>query len=364
MKEKEIKLIKVKNNPQSRDVSKIFSFDRPPLSILKQISSAEFEDLTYGWVMEYLLKKGGYVDAVQIGEGRDSGRDIIAYLTEDKEKFDIFQCKRYTATSISPSVFFCEFAKLCYYTYIGAYNIPQKYILMANKSMGNDLRYFFEHKNKIAEKLIEKWDDWCKDKITTEGVELTEELKTYILSFNFNIIDEVSPGLFLEQLRQTRYYKYYFGGGMEKRECIKDIDKLRSEDDSLPFVKQLYRVYSYETKKQIDDIEKLKREIKYCGHFFRQYNSYLNYLSLVRFARDQLLDDNESIKDFLEQIYYSIADVYELSQCSLFERVLKSTEAATNANISIEELGEIRVQDKIGACHELVNIEKIRWIDE
>lgn len=350
-------------NPSVRDISKIFTVDKPPIDVLKTISPNEFEDLTYGWVMEFLKPTKLYIDACQIGEGKDSGRDIVAYITEDRHNFDIYQCKRYQKT-ISPSEYFCELGKLCYYTFIKEYEVPKRYYLVTTRGVGKDLRYYFEHKDKIAEKLLEKWDDWCKNKISKTGVVLTKELQNYILSFNFEIINEISPGLFIEQVAKTRYYKYYFGGGIKKRDPIKDIESIKDEPLDFPFIQQLFSIYSMENNSLIVGFEDLKKNELLLNHFMRQYNSYLSYLSLVRFSREQLLDPDGTIYNFLKQIYYAIADSYEDSEKNTFKRVKATTKAAVDANINNKELGEVFIQDKIGACHELVNKEKIRWFNE
>lgn len=349
--------------PEARDITKIFSVNKPPLEVFRTISPSQFEDLTYGWVIEYLQPKEKYVDAVQLGSGKDGGRDIIAYFAEDKKEFDIFQCKRYDKT-LSPSMYFCEFGKLCYYTKIGEYAVPRNYFLVANREIGKELRYFFENPNKIADKLIEKWDEWCAKKISNQAISLTGELREYISKFNFNIVKDISPGKFLEQVKTTRYYKYYFGGGIEKRTPIEDIDLTKKIKLNFPFVVQLFKIYTQELHKEILSQDDLIGNNKEFNHFTRQYNAYFYYLSLVRFARDQLIDSDDSVKTFLDQIYYAIADSYDKAEFNTLQRVYDSTQAAINASINSQELGAIDVRDKIGACHELVNKGKIRWYDE
>ena len=357
-----MELIELKSNPSARKIENIFSTKYSPKKLLNLIEPAEFEDLTYGWVMEYLMPQKKYLDAVQIGQGKDSGRDIIAYLDEEKSVFDIYQCKRYT-TTLSPSNYFCEFGKLCYYTYKNRFNVPQNYILVSNRELGQDLVFYFEHKDKIAEKLVEKWEDWCKG-ISKDCDTLDEELKAYILDFNFQIVSFISPGLFLEQVKSTRYFKYYFGGGLPKREAINSSEIINSQDVDLKFISQLFKIYSKELGKQVTSQDELRGDEKSFRHLIRQYNCYLSFQSLVRFARDQLLNHEESISGFLDQILMAIGDEYDDAEKNTLIRVKETIKAAKDASIIISELGDITVSDKIGACHELVNRGAIEWYEE
>lgn len=50
-------------------------------------------------------------------------------------------------------------------------------------------------------------------KVGTNWVALNEELSTYIDEFNFNIIKKIEPIKFIDEIRQSPYYFYYFGGG-------------------------------------------------------------------------------------------------------------------------------------------------------
>lgn len=356
-----MELIKLKSNPSARKMDNIFSIKQPPKKILNLIDAAGFEDLTYGWVMEYLMPNQGYVDAVQVGQGKDSGRDIIAYLDEEHSSFDIYQCKRYTS-SLSPSNYFCEFGKLCYYTYTGKYNVPRNHILVCNRELGQDLIYYFEHKDQIAAKLIEKWEDWCKD-ISKDCEKLDEDFKNYISNFDFQIVSFISPGLFIEQVQQTKYYKYYFGGGIAKRPPIETSAAIKSKDVELEFIAQLFKIYSKELGTNISAQKQLESDENKFRHLIRQYNCYLSFQSLIRFARDQLLDHQRSIGGFLEQVLIAIGDTYDDAEKNTLKRVKDSALAAQNASIIISELGDLTVADKIGACHELVNRGRIKWYE-
>lgn len=119
-----------------------------------------------------------------MGGSKDSGRDIVAYIDESLQTFDIFQCKKYK-DPLTPSAYMSEFGKLCHYTFKGKYNVPRKYYIVASNGIGQDLRELIEHPKTINKLLIDNWDKYCKPKkkIVTEGSPLSDELKAYIFKF-------------------------------------------------------------------------------------------------------------------------------------------------------------------------------------
>ena len=68
----------------------------------------------------------------------------------------------------------------------------------------------------------------------------------------------------------------------------------------------------------------------------------------------------ESLK---EQVSFGIADTYEKNYESKLERVRSTTGKAAELNLSSAEIRDIKVQDKNGMCHELVNDGKLMWSD-
>lgn len=213
-------------NENPKDMSRIFDLTIDPIVRLRTIESGEFEDIACEWASGYLVHLEHYKNVAQIGGSKDSGRDIVAYLNDNLQEFDIFQCKRYK-DPLSPSVYMNEFGKLCYYTMIGKYNKPRKYFIVASNGIGQDLRELIEHPETINNQLIDTWEKYCepKRKIISEGLPLSVELKEYIQKFDFGIVSEVSPQTLLEQFAKTTWYKYHFGGGLKQRPRVKNLKK-------------------------------------------------------------------------------------------------------------------------------------------
>lgn len=352
------------NQPNKpNDASIIFDTSIDPLARLRIISEDEFEDITCEWAYSFLAQKEEYLDVVQLGGSRDSGRDLVAYLDESKQIFDIFQCKRYDKP-LTPSVYMVEFGKLCYYTFIKEYKIPRKYFIVASNGIGRSLRKLVENPKTINNELIKGWDEHCakKKKITDEGVPLTLELKTYIEGFDFSIVSDVSQIRLLDEFSKTPWFKYHFGGGLKRRPTVeKPPENLPVEEQTMPYVQQLLSAYRGHANEEISNIEVLKNNKQLHSHFKRQRECFYSAQSLRRFARDELINDDAYV-EIKTNIYHGVVDICEKEYDDSLERVNDTINKAQLLLVTNEELKNVSIMDKSGMCHELVNDEELRWV--
>ena len=357
----EIVPISVPDVPQN--INRIFDITINPLVRLKNVSAGEFEDIVCQWASGYLTQFEYYKSVAQIGGSKDSGRDIVAYIDESMQMFDIFQCKKYKDPLI-PSGYISEFGKLCYYTMLGKYNKPRKYFIVASNGIGQDLRELIEHPSKINGVLIAGWEKYCgkKKQIIEDGIELTAELTDYINKFDFAIISEIAPQTLLEQFSKTVWYKYHFGGGLKPRpKTEKPTENLTAEETKMNYVQQLLKVYSNHENRFIGNVEELKQKQRLHRHFKRQRESFYNAQALKRFARDELINDDiyNGIKN---QVYHGVITTCETEFEDDLQRVDKTVSRAQVLPINSLELGEINILEKGGICHELVNDREMNWI--
>jgi len=360
-----MKIIQLPVNETPKDASRIFDSTIDPIVRMRTIESGEFEDIACEWASGYLTQVEAYKNVAQIGGSKDSGRDIVAYIDESLQIFDIFQCKRYKEP-LTPSVYMSEFGKLCYYTMIGKYNKPRKYSIVASNGVGQDLRELIEHPKIINKKLVDSWDKYCKPKkkIIAAGLPLSHELREYIMQFDFSIVSEISPQTLLEQFAKTSWYKYHFGGGLKQRPRVKKPQEvLDNEELKMEYVNQLLQVYSSHKNIEIKDVVGLKTEKKLHKHFKRQRECFHNAQALKRFTRDELIND-DVYDDLKNQVYHGIVTTCEADYDDDLTRVDKTVERSQVLPIKAAELGEINILEKSGICHDLVNDGELSWIND
>lgn len=221
-----------------RDTSRIFDTTEPLLR-LRNMGDDEFERVVGEWAYSCLKNSEKYSNVALMGGSGDSGRDLVAYIDSDIKKFDIYQCKQYDKP-LSPAVYMVEFGKLCYYTFIGEYNVPQKYYIVASNGIGKSLRILIENPLEINTKLVKEWNDKCgkKRQIISEGIQLTDKLRKYIEEFDFSIVSDISPIKLIEDFSSSVWYKYHFGGGLKRRpKYDRPPEKLQPDEKILPYVR-------------------------------------------------------------------------------------------------------------------------------
>ncbi|KJR44366.1 hypothetical protein UF75_5256 [Desulfosporosinus sp. I2] len=106
----------------------------PPINQVKMMDEDSFEHFTEEWL--YACKKNNYTSIKRIGGAGDKGRDVIGYYNNGT--VDYYQCKHY-ASALTPSEYYIELGKLCYYTFSNEYAIPKNYYIVASNDAGLNL---------------------------------------------------------------------------------------------------------------------------------------------------------------------------------------------------------------------------------
>lgn len=331
----------------------------PPIDRLKIMGDEDFENLILEWANGY-VKNNYYKVSTMAGSG-DKGRDIVSYYSE--RKYDIYQCKHYTKP-LSPSNYWVEFGKLCYYTYNKSYNIPRKYYIVASNGIGQDLRDLIDNPDLINKGLIENWDIKCKNKITKKEIIILEgNFLQYVENFDFSIIDEIPPINLIEQYSQTVWYKFRFGGGINKRKKPKVSNDISSEEEEMNYVKELIQVYNEKSNGIICNIGDLKQNNKLFNHFIRQREDFYFAQALKRFSRDEYID-NAPYDDVKSEVYKGIIDFFEDEYEDNYKKVKEILKIARSIELESMELGAIQPSEKSGLCHDMVNENEISWVNE
>lgn len=330
----------------------------PPLDRLKIMGDDDFEDLVLEWANGYIKNK--YIKVSRMAGSGDKGRDIVAYYEE--RKYDIYQCKHYEKT-LSPSDYWIEFGKLCYYTYTQSYNIPRKYYIVASNGIGQSLRDFIDNPKNINEELINQWEKHCQNKITKkESIVLEGELLEYVKNFDFSIVDDLPPISLLEQYKQTAYYKFRFGGGIKKRIKPKIPEEISNEEQEFNYIKELLKVYSYERGQDLKDLKQLKENEKFYSHLIRQREDFYVAQALKRFSRDEYLD-TEPYTEVRHQIFKGVIDYCEEEHKSYYKKVNGALSMVRRIVLESMEFGVVSSEEKVGMCHDLVNDNKLSWVE-
>ncbi|WP_228063407.1 ABC-three component system protein [Jeotgalicoccus nanhaiensis] len=349
----------------------IMGKNMPPIDRLKIISADEFEELIEEWIYGYLRPKYKKVQkikkVIRLAGSGDKGRDVVAfkkYSKDGSEIWDNYQCKHYSS-ALTPSEMWVEFGKLCYYTYIGEYSVPQNYYFVSTRGVGPKLSDLLMKPDKLRDELIANWDKHCLKNISEKEVRLVDEFKEYVEKFDFSIFESINPGELINQYKDTIYFSFRFGGGLTERpKPLKEPAKVKQEEQM--YVKKLYNAYSDHKKVEINNLVKLEEHQYLFSHFKRQRNYFYQAESLRVFDRDSKPDGLDGFEEMKNEVYHGIVDIVYDEYKDGFERVRAATREAKalalSSNNALRDFADIPV--KMGICHHLANEKKPDSADE
>jgi len=332
-----------------------------PIHRIKLMSPDEWEILTEEW----LDMKPVYRSIERIGGAGDMGRDVIAYISNPKEKpkgyeWDCYQCKHYSKP-LSPSDIWTEFGKIIYYTFKKEFPVPNNYYFVAPQGIGMSLSNLLQDDTKLKEAVRDAWKKYCQDEITkTESIPLKDDLLAYFNTFDFSIFDKVTPKTIVEEHKKHSNHLLRFGGGLPSRIAIEI--PLLEKDTKLRYIEQLVKAYNSDSTDVIQDVKHIEGS-KYNRHFNDSRKSFYKAEELRALTRDNLTE--QVFEDFKEDVYDGVINKSEEDFESGYTKVKAVESEASKIIIDSNPLTEAcRPADKKGACHHLINDKKISWIED
>lgn len=210
-----------------------------PIAKVNIMDEDSFEQFTLEWL--YGCKKSNYDSMERIGGSGDKGRDVIGRYKDGS--VDYFQCKHYREP-LTPSNYYLELGKLCYYTFKKEIRLPKKYFIIASNDVGISLKDLIDEPPKLLLKLKENWNRYCKNKISkSKEIKLENDLLDYVNSFDFTIIEPYPIQKIIDEYLDTIYGYIRFGG----RKTVlptKLIPGQVFEDEEMPYINALLEAYS------------------------------------------------------------------------------------------------------------------------
>lgn len=340
----------------STDVS--YGVPIPKLKRLEIIDEDSWEDLTLELV-HYCWKKD-YSRIVRCGGGGDMGRDVIAYKSGlPSKEWENFQCKHYNS-KLNLSQALLEIGKLFYYSYKGNFSIPIKYYFVSPLGVSTDLLNHLMNSENLKKKLIFNWNRVCEGKITKKSnTSLSSGLLGLIQRTDFIIFEHLPPMKIIELHEMTPAHLTRFGGMSKKRPKPQEPPKMPLSNESI-FINELFSAFgdaegSKVSNSNLSTFPDYNLELKsarinfYCAE------------DLHRFSRDWL--PQNTYQELIDECYESVSSVTHSAHINAYEKFLATSAQASKTDYVSHPLHSyIKIQDKKGMCHQLVNLKKITWV--
>ncbi len=330
-----------------------------PLDRLKTFDAGSWEDVTLELVSYW---KKQYARVVRCGGGGDMGRDVIAYNHGDLETWESYQCKHYQSP-LNLSLGLLEIGKLFYYAQKGEYTMPQCYYFVAPQGVSVDFLKYINDPEKLKAALISRWDKDCRKKITSkrsDDVLLDGELREFIDDADFSIFDHLPPIKIIELHAGTVYHAQRFGVSVKKRPILPaPPNGIKSKE--IVYISELLKAFADAEGEEEIIADDLGTGSDYKEEYKSARKNFYAAEDLEKFSRDWL--PNNCYKDLVDECYEAVSPTVRGSYKNGYDRYLATNSDAIKINYNSHPLNPyIKVQDKKGMCHQLVNLKRIRWI--
>ena len=330
-----------------------------PEKHLLLMSADDWEEFIKEWAQ---FQKTKYHLVVRLGGANDYGIDVAGFVTDKgfEGEWDNYQCKYYIGDPLTPRTAISEIGKLIWHAFQKEISLPRRYYFFAPKDCGPSLKKLLLKPSELKEKLIEKWDDWCANSITTtQSIALDGEFAAFVDKVDFPIFQYKPRHEVIEDHRQTPYYVIRFGGGLPPRP-VPETPPLALSSQESRYVSQLYEAYSDKEKMTVA-AENIPSYPKLQAHYDRQREAFFHAESLKRFARDSVPDG--TFESLQYEIHSGVVDTCDDEHEHGLARMKAVIDKANVIQLTENGLIQVtKVQDRHGICHQLANEDKLFWV--
>ncbi len=330
-----------------------------PEKHLLLMSADDWEEFIKEWAQ---FQKTKYHLVVRLGGADDYGIDVAGFVSDKgfEGEWDNYQCKYYTGDPLTPKTAISEIGKLIWHAFRKEISLPRRYYFFAPKDCGPSLKKLLLKPSELKNKLIERWDDWCANSITSkQTIELGGEFAEFVDEVDFSTFQYKPRHEVIEDHRQTPYYVIRFGGGLPQRPATTAPPVEPSAQESR-YISQLYEAYSDKENVSVA-AENIAAYPKLKAHYGRQREAFFHAESLKNFARDSVPDG--TYKALQSEILSGVVETCDEEHDHGLARMKAVIDRANAIQLTENGLIQVtKVQDRHGICHQLANEDELIWV--
>jgi hypothetical protein len=276
--------------------------------------------------------------------------------------WDNYQCKHYESQLQTGSA--CEDAgKLIFHAYSGKFVPPRKYLFVAPRGPSTELRELLLNPSRFREKVLKSWDSRISGKIEA-GVKhkLEGKLREYVEAFDFTVFSYASLPSILDDHRKTAYWASRFGGVLPAPPPAAPMPTIVAPHETV-YVQRLLEVYSETVGTQLHTVAQLADHDLCQKDLQKQRERFYRAEAFAVHYRDQT--EPGTVEDFQDQICDAVEPALSATAKGSI-RLAAALGAAATASVASVLSPQAKVGVKQGVCHQLANVERLRWklIDE
>ncbi|MAL49172.1 MAG: hypothetical protein CMH18_05380 [Methylophaga sp.] len=343
----------------AKKTQKINSVKFPPASLIQLFSADEWESFIEDCCRVDMGEGKKYQFVQKMGGAGDGGRDIEARYSKELKvnEWDLYQAKHYQS-AIGESVLYPELEKIMYHIGSGTYPSPHTYYVCASQNTTPKLHDLIAHPHELKETFLTSWKD-KKHGIDTTKFPLAGPTLNAAINFDYSKVEEY-PVKDLISLHSKNLQAHAALFGLEPLRGDNPPTPILPSEEELVYINQLIKVYSEHANSDLLLEHIFKSEI-YKEHLEGCRGEFYSAEGLKRFSRDVLPGEfDRLLVSVLAGIKRIAASPKHKNGMDKLETVLS---AAAELQITNNPLStRLLPADLPGACHQLVNDEKLKWL--
>lgn len=335
-----------------------FNEDRQILNL----TDSELEDLIKKWLAKVA---DVYVGFERPTASADMGRDAVGFLTTRRYDGDWhnYQCKHLKAP-LGKAEFVTELGKMFYYAGQGEFMLPTKYIFVCPNSAVRDVKKVIDRPSLIADFLIDNWDAYCLNGISTTSCPLTPALTTAICAYAFEKVELWKASELVEKpkMRAILHEHLDIDPGEAPRVRVVDVPVDVAEEESV-YVTQLVAVFAAASGTPFTNYAEVVANATYGNQIVNARRRYLERQAFRRHFRDNL--PASQIDNVDEDVHETVIDRYHaLGTAPLYERLTLIMGVASTAQVTgaLGRHNRVTPSVKQGVCHHFANVGRMPWV--
>lgn len=331
-----------------------------PAHVISHYSGDQWEEFAHELV-EGIQSTHGYLLVKQMGGPGDLGIDVAGFKTANglEGPWDCYQCKQYAAP-LQPSDAWPEILKTFRAAVAGECVMPDAYYFVAPKGAGLKLNKMLSQPTKAKE----DFSSWLATHAPTPAMNADERTRVAALvaATDFAMFDALQARHVISMHAQTRYYALRFNSPLPERRDSEVVPGPYTGDEKR-YVDQL--VAAYRERHPADDLDRgnvAAHPIR-GGHFKRQRQAFFRAESLRVYAREST---PEGTFDSLQaDVHAGVVELAESDHADGYTRAQAVLQASASIDLNSHRLIErADLDDRKGICHQLVNDERLTWVEE
>ncbi|MGB3412831.1 MAG: ABC-three component system protein [Microthrixaceae bacterium] len=340
--------------------SSTFSASGPPVSPKQRLffyPPGEWEEFIREWVSAL---RNDYVKVKRMGGTGDEGIDVAGFKSDAgfEGAWDCYQCKHYAA-ALSPSNVYPELLKMFLHVVADDYQMPDEYSFLAPRGCGSMLSKLILKPSKFRSGFVNKCEEpWS----ATAGLD-PSDLNAVIKLANqtdFSMFKSVELHEVLKVHETTRHHVARFGGPLKPRPSAPS-PPLAVAASEARYVEQLVEAYAEVHPAEISTVAAAASHPDTGDHFKRQRINFYSAEALRVYARDSVpVGTFEALQ---QDIHDGVVDVAESHHDTGLDRLRGVLVAAAQVDLASHVIVQVsNTRDRHGICHQLANVDRLRWV--